>query len=1208
MADTLRPARLLLDQIFGEPALAQNAGLDKLRADLQNSSIFPLVKQDAEGLISQYGLSRADAQKVIRPLRCMATYILRQYIEHSRRGSDESANQPSSGLLSIVDGPNLDRLFSPKFEQMCPVGSPEAIDSVQAYLVNLYQLIEQEIEAAGDARIKPLHERRADLMSLMVDEQSTHQRVSSVEVSNSILQTFIDSHIPKDVQQDALIATRYPNGLPYYQPWSTIEEVVRSHELLAGDFARAVDLLPPAFLRAQDWVAGSGAAWAHDTGLGPYQRELLTEPFIPFQEGIYQQFYLDNFGAEGTEVANLNQVKFFCERTKLDTPTLTRLLSVGAFESVRSPNVRYGTDDDDTSESGRYGSVYINGNSHPGIGFYDGGSHYARIELGPRTAEGVTGYDRMNRKLRLDKWLEMPSGEVDDVVAALINAERRGAGNDTWAISENVVHGLGLFQRLRKHYNCSAADFAVFVDQLAIYGRGETLSQFDRIFNDQGSHRAPFVLDGEAFDWVPVPGTVDLTVSQLCSGLGINLQTYHYLALAVAGTCPPDTKLPRSRAVISSFYRLVALARMFGISPVEAISLLSLLGGKPWLDGLAGQPCIDPDGDGPDALHLIEAMHACVQWCHQSDLPVLWMLQHVSPLLALSEASDRDLQFFDQVRGLLPAALFSENALLIAGVQPARADSWVHLLSIEAGGLKPLMDEDGLLLAPSGTAEEYRAFILKKLQWAISAAVGDLPPAELESILATLLTVYDQAGEAQTSVVQETLAVYAAIAAEQVLPTLNCAGATVYELLRQIKDLPAAETAQTRRSRTESPPALLDLLARLRRFSEIFTRLGLSARLLQDFLNYGSQAWIGHAPDDFSLATLYYLTVMTQAIASSDQPEQDLLDYLQEVNQLREDLSGDALTLAQKAAEIRLALFLGWSVQDVHECVLHIAPTTKVLKTLPQLDVLMRLRKLSVQSGMDAKTILLIGKLPEDAVSEQYATAADFALLSETELRVPVIPGAGDLEQLVNMVCVLDSPTVIANKPDEKAHYTVTVTDADNKPVRGLRLNWQTSLGNILSTDTGTDVNGKLIATYTPGALPGRETPLFWPALFQPRPADPVEIIADLTTMSPEKISQVPVTNVKIGQPVEFGIQLLDNYDNPGKKRTVEWRWRPTEDETIWTAIIEPDHGVTNEQGFSRVLVSSETGGTFEIAVKSEDSGNTAYFDFITFADNEPAP
>lgn len=1203
MADTLRPAQQLLDQIFGESAFAENTGLAKLRADLQDSSIFPLVKHNAEGLISRYGLSPVDAQRIIRPLRSMATYILRQYIEHTQRGSHRAPAESFSGLLSIVDGPNLERLFTPGFEQMCPVGSPEAIDSLQAYLVNLYQFVD-EIEVAGDPASKPLHDRRADLKHLLIDEQSMHQRVSSVEVSSSILQTFIDSNIPIEDQREALIAARYPNGLPYYQPWSTIEEVVRSHELLAGDFVRAIDLLSPGFLRSDDWVAGSGAAWAHDTGLGPYQRKLLTEPFIPFDAEVYGKFYTDNFGVEGTDVFNLNQVKFFCERTKLDTPMLTRLLSVGAFESERSPNVRYDIADDGTSESGRYGSVYINGGKHPGIGFYDGGSQYARIYLAPYTAQGLNGFDRMNRKLRLDKWFEMPSGEVDDVVAALINAERRGAENKQWAISENVVHGLGLFQRLRKHYNCSAADFAVFVDQLAIYGRGEALSQFDRIFNSQGSHRAPFVLDGEGFDWVPAPGIVDLTISQLCSGLGINLQTYAYLALAVAGAYTPNPKLPRSRAVISSFYRLVALARMFGITPVEAISLLSLVGGKAWLDGLAGEPSIDPAGEGPDALHLIEAMHTCVQWCRQSDLPVLWMLQHVSPLLPVSEATDRDLQFFEQVRGLLPAALFSESALMMAGVPVARVDSWVQLLSIEAAGLQPLIDDDGLLLSPPGTAEEYRLFVLNKLRWAIRTALGDLPPAELETTLAIMLTVFNQASEAQSSIVQETLAVYANIEAEQVLSTLNWAGATVFGLLRQIKDLPMTEAEQLRRARTESPPELLGLLAQVRRFSEIVTQLGLSASLLEDYLAYGSQAWIGHPPEDFSLSTLYYLTVMTQAIAISEQPEQDLLDYFQEVNELREDLSGDALTLAQKAAEVRLALFLGWSVQDVHECLLHIVPATKVLKNLPQLDVLMRLRRLSAESGMDAKTMLLIGKLPEEDVSNAYEAAAEFALLSETEPLVPVIPGAGDLDQLVNVVWTLSPATVIANKPGEKATYTVTVTDANNKPLSGLRLNWQTTLGDIVSNDT--NLEGVLTATFTPGALPGRETPLFWPALFEPRPAGPVDIVVDLTSMTPEKTSQLPPGSVRIGQTVAFSIRLLDDYDNPGKKRKVEWSWSlPSPSEEV--AIIEPDHGVTDEQGRSQVVVSSHTGGTFEIIVRSADSGIAAYFDPITFEDNEPA-
>ncbi|MFD2884633.1 hypothetical protein ACFS4T_27395 [Pseudomonas lini] len=45
-----------------------------------------------------------------------------------------------------------------------------------------------------------------------------------------------------------------------------------------------------------------------------------------------------------------------------------------------------------------------------------------------------------------------------------------------------------------------------------------------------------------------------MTVNQLCSGLGIDPQTYRYLALAIAQAHELGETLKRSPAVISSFF------------------------------------------------------------------------------------------------------------------------------------------------------------------------------------------------------------------------------------------------------------------------------------------------------------------------------------------------------------------------------------------------------------------------------------------------------------------------------------------------------------------------------------------------------------------------------------------------------------------------------------------------------------------------------
>ncbi|WRH91436.1 hypothetical protein RCC30_23065 [Pseudomonas fluorescens] len=311
--------------------------------------------------------------------------------------------------------------------------------------------------------------------------------------------------------------------------------------------------------------------------------------------------------------------------------------------------------------------------------------------------------------VRLCNWLELPSDQVDAVLVAAIRAEvHGGADKEKWWISDNVIHALGLFQTLRERYNCTAADFAVLINELAIYGSGEALSQFDQVFNSQGSYREPLLLDDGEFPVTPAPGEVDLTISQLCNGLGIDTQTYQYLALQVAKAhSVSNNKFKRSLPIISSFYRLVRLSRLLSLTPVEGVLML-LLVGEDWLNELAGTPKIGSvDSETPDVLNIIDALQSCVQWCEHNNLLALWVLKHALPPQPAREASEQDQQLFDQVRNLLPTAQFSNASVLMAGLPPAGAASWLDFLVKSVAELKPVIDTDGLVLAPIGTPEEY---------------------------------------------------------------------------------------------------------------------------------------------------------------------------------------------------------------------------------------------------------------------------------------------------------------------------------------------------------------------------------------------------------------------------------------------------------------------------------------------------------------------
>ncbi|MGW8462675.1 Tc toxin subunit A [Pseudomonas sp. CLCA07] len=1201
MADS-RPASQLLNQVFSEEQRTQYATLNTYIED--GGSIFPLVEKGVQGLVRDFNVSPDDARRFLRRANSMAIYVRRQFIEHSLRSHETDEAGTTSGLLSMVSGPSFETLFSPEFASFCPPQALESLASPVAYLIELLRWIEQRIESVSSSNEKLLlHDRRKDLKPLPVDSNAVYRSVSAVDIIVPVLETFIAEHDARQDVEDAMIEARYPNGLPYYQHWVTLDAVAHHHGLSVGNFAHLVDISAPYFLQRQAWDADAGRALAHASRLGPYQRRLLTEE--PVESGSREDFYLRNFGAVGVAWQNLNQVPFFGERTKLDTLGLEALLSVRGFAPVRSANVTYPQNKPVEPESGRSGSVYLNANSHPAVsitGSGTGPSFLHKLSADPTSAIGLDRYDRMNRKLRLDQWLGLPSDQVDALLVAAIKAESRTSKSvNAWWITEKVVHALGLFQSLRERYGCTAPDFAAFIDELSIYGRGEALSQFDQVFNGQGDYRQPMLLDDGEFSVLPVQGDSELTITQLCSALGIDLQTYRYLAMAIAGAHGViNNKLKRTPAVISSFYRLVKLPRLLGMTPVEGVLMLTLLGGEDWLYGLAGTPLIhSTQVDTPDVLNLIYALHSCVGWCADRKLAVLWMLQHISQPLALATASADERQLFEKVRSLLSGAQFTHSALLMAGVPPLANASWLDLLTM-------LVDADGLVLAYAGTQAEYLVFARQALERAVKDGLGDSDEVVRAAIVEKMLAVLLQAQEAQASVVKESLAVYAGVNAEQAFQVLAWANATVHQLLRQVLERTLSEREDSLRGRDEQPDPLLVLLADVRRRSAVVAKLDLGAQLLQDYLAYGHKAWLDQEDKHaFTVRTLYYLTVLTRAFELSEKPALRLLDYLREVNALPDNLSVDAERLAQQAAAIRLAEFFDWSVQEVRECVSRIDPALKILKNLTQLDLLMRIRVMATHTGMDALTIFLIGTLPEAVDKPKYKDAAEHALLSLSGSPVPQMAFTEDLQQLVTLTCIEDKLEVVANKPGEKITFTVTLKDIDAKPLSGVKVYWLARLGSIATGET--DVDGVVKAEFLPGKVMGTDTPRFWLNLFTPQYAPTIHVVADAQSLQfpPPLMSPVPLGTVPHGQEIELSATLMDRYLNLGKNSLVRWSYEVENDIKLPLLVIRPEQTYTSQEGVTRVFVSSPTGGQFEISVLSEAGESMAHFEPITFDGEE---
>lgn len=1202
-----KPSLELFEQVFGEQqSLEKFAGL---RSWLERGeSIFPLVEKGAEGLAKDFDINVEEARRFLRRFNGLAVYLRRQFIEQSLTGEPKQAPYAAGGFNT---GPSYELLFRPAFDQFAPVGALEDATGVVAYLVQMWKWAGDNIEKHGDpdevtGKIA-IHTRRADIRELFIDHNAMHQTVSAVNVTLKVLEKFIGMTEPE--LEDAMILRRYPNGLPYYKHWATINAVVAHHSLSVGHFSRWTDIEYPNFLLPEAWDDDAGRALAHASRLGPFQRELLTEQLIPddADTDTREAFYLKNYGTTGVDWQNLNQVEFFAQRTKLDAEGLEAFLSIRRYAPTRSDNVLIYAPWV-AQESERSGSVFINGGESPAVSVnYENLLH--RLSQSPLNPGR---YDRMNRKRRLDLWLRLPPEEVDSLLVAAFNAEWAGIPDGPEKplkpgirITDHTVHALGLFQTLREGFSCKAADFAVFIDGFSIYGRGQVASQFDQIFNNvQGDYRDPLLLDNGVFPLLPAQGVPELTVSRICSALEIDLQTYQYLALAIARAHGRTETLERSPAVLSAFYRLVKLPRLLGMTPVEGLLMLMVLGGEAWADGLAGVPVIkgQPTADDtvPDVLNLISALAACRYWCRTRDLPVLWMLQQVADPQVSNVATEPELRLFEQVRNLLGEALLTHTAFVTAGVPPLVGRDWRDLLS-------SLTDPQGLVKSREGTEDQYVVFAREELDKAVREGLGEDDISVRAPIVEIMLTVLLQARAAQLSVARECLAVYTGLDAERALKTLNWANSSVYELLVRIVEQMAEEWALSGTLREEPLDPLFFLLADIRRLSTVVAELDISLETLDALLDYGlNDWWEQDEPEVFTVATLYYLTVLTHAFEISKQPHTELLEYLRQIHEWGdpEKLSTDALRLAQQTSEVWLARFFDWSEQDVHECIGRIDPQYRLLKNLKQLDLLVRIRELATHTNMDALTIFLLGTLPETVDKPVYKDAAEHASLSLWETAPAVRPSAELRAPLINMQVVPDTSEVIAGSAD-KIIFTITLTDQDGHALSGVSIRGQASLGTLIIGETQPQT-GIATATYTPGKVMGAERPLFWVPLITPQEGPLIQLTDDgLNLDFPAPLmSRVPTSVVPAGQAVELSAVLMDRFGNLGKNRWVRWSATAIDDAPLLAveAVIRPQQGQTTQQGVARAVISSPTGGTFICTVLSETSENAVDFASIEFA------
>ncbi|MDD2047769.1 Tc toxin subunit A [Pseudomonas putida] len=1241
----------------------------------QAGSLTALVNAAPEALLRKHSqLHITDARTLSGLAQSVGIVVARQFRENALSGGIRRAFSQRHGVSALVGGPTYNNCFLIDWDAMALPKAIEASTSPVAYARALYckaLKLEQAVDAA-DFKLR-LSERRSDLSSKVLDTAAMNGIVSTLDIVSDVLEStikrFLRSHDEEEDVDKALAKSRYPFLLPYERWQDQINGVLTSGlpELTLGEVGRHVDGEYPYFIRKGAHSLLSDAAMQQSTGLGAHRRAMLIEaPVFTGNDGsgrrsdprthqLYadnlateqDEFFIKNFGVNG--LSELQRADSFCLATEVHRSDLDSLFALETQAPFISPNVPILGDSADPS---RFGAVFINAGVQPPIAIST--SEDEEVPVPPHQLINLTEdrADRLNRMIRLSRWMNLSFDQADRLVMAAISAEARGVGAPRMTV--NTLRALGVFQDFHQRYAVTAEDFAAWLGQVSAYGAGEKPAQFDRIFNLHSLFPTPLVLDGSAFDIQPEDERGQQTVQQICVALGLSQETFQYLGRIIA-TAMEKKVLERTLPVLSSFYRITSLASCLKLHPIVLMALIEVLdeGGESLVRQIAGIPLnVTFQVFGyTDVLGTLVAVNSCVQWCRDNEIDVVWLIQHLRVPQAVS--TDAESRLLRELNSRLEPVRITRTTLLEAGVP-----STIEVPSAEGNGVRELMtphwlcrlrdlvDLDGIVKDGVAVAEEDYADSARSIIEALLNSLfnGQEDPEceepredqqthkrvrsnsivpvvqEKQQILETLLAIVLRARAAQRAVVQESLADYLPMPAELVLPLVFWSRYSVFNLLATARALSLSGDLSTLSrpgllrmavhsddgEHADTYKRLLAELAQLSRLARIAEQFQLDAGMLQNHARSWGEGWFGFPAGDVSLPTLYYLSLYQRLTGMAQQPAEKLLHYLWLVNDpelFATDVppSEDQLRLVRDAAAVKVAQFMGWGASEVLEVAMTVN-SYGIVFSLVEFDKLLRCHTLCQKTGLSARSVLELGALKLQSTDEQYRAAAQNALSCLTAQSLATERGpVAEVGQSVTTACTVSAVRLVAGDVahDNVATVTLTIKDLRGKALQGISVRWEVSdAGSLHQRQTFTNEDGVTTVVLNPGVIMGIARVLARIGLDQDVYAPPVFIDCHEPSLRVEKLSgddDLPKRNPLAGekQQVELYVQLLDYLENQGIDRLVHW-------ETDLGRLLSADVH-TDRQGIARVRLVSRYAGVCN--VKAEFNGRTVRLPAITFVD-----
>ncbi|MCJ8206620.1 Tc toxin subunit A [Pseudomonas sp. RGM2987] len=742
---------------------------------------------------------------------------------------------------------------------------------------------------------------------------------------------------------------------------------------------------------------------------------------------VEQAFFKQSYGfavSEDSTLSHMTDLNDFMQRTGLNAEQVEMLLCQRRYAVRLSPNCpsknlqNAGVAIPDITgkvspfpHASQYGACYVNGTGAAREWYavdnppepesiirdqFDNSMGLEQETLGDTkywclTKTSLNRLDRLQRMIRLQRWSEIPFPKLDTLILCAIRAE--GDTNLGMELNENSLRALGVYRHLNQHYGIDPREFAALMHDLTPYASGkDEVPLFDQVFNRLQLFDTPLILDQTSLDLSSATPATQKTLLQLCAGLGVQ-PTEDGLLLIAGQTQRYLGGLKRDLPTVSSLYRQARIARLFGYSVADLLTLTGLLGGQRYKTALASGRLSPRTAAGvPDVLDVLMQLDWAVRWLKDSQQTVAQLQQRLGPNVPLAVGGDpeadqrvRAFEFAPLSDDLLQRLLkLHEDAELSVVTQeqvsalglpthdeqptPIELD-WFELL-VNAS----LLDENGLLPGldrPLSLVDDPVTWLTTDVDDLLAALT--LSAAVKQTCAQKLVELLLGACNRQIQLLEGLFQETAKLPPDRCVAVIHWAHSSVYSLL-----VAALENGTS--------PEMVGHFQRLLQHAEIVVQLRLSNSALRVFLV--NPAWL--VGDQYpvsnsepSLAELYLFERFSHWFQAQSQSEDSLLSYFSLANPAPPKLKNKALRQrVSETANSALARLLEWPEAEI--TVLTDLLTDKRARSMAQVDWVRRCLVSCQASGLSAKALLQATALNEQSSLETWKAVGDAVMAASS--------------------------------------------------------------------------------------------------------------------------------------------------------------------------------------------------------------------------------